>query len=485
MVDRALASGSGLRPPPVGFRRVAATTLRRVFSPNRLLAMLLAPLAVFLGYAVATGRVRYALVLLIASPASWLVSRRRGGLLAGVALILVVPSWLAVGSAQLAVLRVAPLFAATALLTARDFRPNRIDAAVAILLLAAVGSVVIQGMPGTGKVLLNEMIALGFYVGARVVPAAAARKVMTAAHLAGALGALTVIYEWHAGHSIFVDANAYYWNATESTIFRPGGIFGSPPGAATVLAITALLGLPALRSAASARERGVLAVSSLVTVIACVLTLTRASLIGLAVGLAVYLWLSRSSLITPTRMVIGVLVASLVVVVGLPLIQSTGTFQQAVARPGNLGTRESIWQLALPIVFDSPSHLAFGVGAENTVVPGQGGPASAALGSSPSLISEGTHNQYVLALLEQGLVGLGAVVLWLGAMILAGTRTALRVHGDPTVAALTATVVAMAIIFAANNALLHPPSFAVLALAGGLLAGRIDAGNGDTAQPGG
>src|SRR5205807_6110245 len=148
----------------------------------------------------------------------------------------------------------------------------------------------------------------------------------------------------------------------------------------------------------------------------------------------------------------------------LPQLQQSQRFQEALVRPGNLALRASYWQLALPIATSTPGTTLRGIGIEATVVPQFGGSVPARLGAAPALILNGTHNQYVLTFLEQGLIGLGLLVAWSVATLLTGLR-ALREPRDPHLAALIGATASCALVMLANNAMLHAPSFTFFALA--------------------
>lgn len=428
--------------------------------------------ALLLGYVVARFGASVAVALLLLPVGGYLLLRHPlNGLLFGLSVILIVPYWLTLGTAQSAVFRLASLVALLTCLFARRLRLTSVDMAVVALVAVAVLSWLLRDdQGGVGKILLNLFVPLSFYAAGRTVPPDSIPRIMTVALFAGTVGSLSVFYEAYIGHAVFIDPSSYSWNASDSTIFRAGGVFGSPPGAATVLAISSLCGVPAFRAAAGRRRLLVGCCLSL-SVAGCILTFTRASVIGLAVGLVVYLALSRSPLLRPGRLMFGLLALIVVLLVALPTLEGSTRFQRGVVRPGNVTGRIQYWELALPIAKSSPHNLLFGIGPARTLVARQGGTISADLAGAPVLVSYGTHNQYVLALLEQGLLGLAALLVWLGTTIVRGL-IGCRHKIDPTAAALTGAIVAFAIVMMANNAILHPPSLAIGALVSGLLVAR-------------
>jgi O-antigen ligase len=428
--------------------------------------------AVLLGYVVATRGPAPAAALIVVPGGAYLVLRRPlNGLLLGAALILVVPYWYTLGVPQAAVFRIAALLALASCLFASGWRPVTVD--LTVFLLAAVtflGWLLRSDRSGLGPIVVNQLLPLGFYVSARVVPGVRVPRVMLMIFAAGVAGALSVYYEAAVGHAFFVDEQSYSWNASDSTIFRAGGVYGSPPGAATVLAMSALCGLPFVRSAVGRRRA--LSVGCLALIVGgCIVTFTRASVIGLGAGLLVYLWLSRSPLLRPSRVAVGAALVCCTVLLVLPALEQSTLFQRGVVRPGNLAGRASYWRLAIPIAETSAANLSVGIGSARMLAARQGGSIPAELAAAPVLIDHGTHNQYVLALVEQGLVGLGALVAWLAATVLMGVK---RIRaGDPATAALVGSMIAFAVVLLANNAILHPPSFSIAAMTSGLLAARI------------
>lgn len=448
--------------------------MRRISAPTEPLASLawlaVLPAGVGLGYLVASRGAAAAAPLLLALAVYALPRRSLYGLSAGISLVLVVPYWHTLGSPQAGLMRIAVLAALATCLFARGLRPTAVDlSVVAIILVSVLGWILQDSQPGVGRILLTALLPLAFFVAARTVSSDNVPKVMSVALMAGAVGAVTVIYESLVGHLLFADPTSYSWNVTDSTIFRPGGIFGSPPGAATVLALTALFGLSTLST--TGRFRGVAWIALGVTVLACVLTFTRASLIGLGGGVLVYLWLSRSPLLRPGRVVVASLVLVVMTITVLPRLESSTLFQRGIVRPGNLAARESYWRLALPIAEASPRNFILGIGSARTVVSKLGGNTPVELAAAPELVNHGTHNQYVLALLEQGLIGLAVLLAWLITTLVVGIRGRQR-STDPSRAALVGSVVAFAVVMLANNSMLHPPSLAMGALASGLLVAR-------------
>ena len=185
-------------------------------------------------------------------------------------------------------------------------------------------------------------------------------KVMLAVLLAGTVGALTVVFEFLRGHAVFVDPTAYVWSASDSTIFRPGGVFGSPPGAATVLCVVMLIGLGCL--AHGGRRARPLLICLSICAVALVLTFTRGDIVAAGVGMVVFLWLLRSPLLRPLNVAWLLAAVLCTVIVVIPQVQGSQTVQEGILRSGTLADRESYWSAALPVATSSPHNLIFGIG---------------------------------------------------------------------------------------------------------------------------
>lgn len=400
---------------------------------------------------------------------AWTLLRPSRGLALGLILILTVPAWWSLGGRH--VYQYAALFAAWSVLSARRPRLTLID--VALLGYTAIfvlGWVLQSDQPDTWRIVLDQLLMLGVYLGARAVPHHRFPALMKLTLFAGTLGALTVIYEFSRGYSVFIDPTRYRWNASTAGIFRPGGIFGNPPGAATVLMYVVFFGLAGLRSLrGTARALGVICIG--ISTVALVLTFTRAPLIGAGVGLLVFLWLVRSPLLRSRRVAVAGIVLITATVIVLPSLQSDSVFQEGIVRGGNLSARESYWQLALPIAVANPHNLIVGIGTGVLEAPqiSADAPLPYLVAATPQVFENSLHNQYVTTLVEQGLVGLAALMFLLAAIFVPTARAA-RATGDVYYAALAATVVSMSVVLALDTELLHAPSLIMFLVAAGFAA---------------
>ncbi len=272
----------------------------------------LCALAVVMPYILVNRTLTSAFALSILPAALWLGLRPLGGLYIGLAMILSVPSWLTVGAAQASIGRLAAIAAASSLLVNRrvHLRWQVTDFALAAFVAVIVLGWLLQYDPThSGRVVSDELTPIGFYIGARAVPRGRVSTVMAVVLFAGTIGALTVLYEASKGYPIFVSPTQYKWDAP-GALFRPGGIFGSPPEASTTLCIVCLFGLGALADLRG-KVRAAAIVCLMICALALIATFTRAPLIAAAVGILLFLWLTRSPLLRPMRVLwFGVILAA-------------------------------------------------------------------------------------------------------------------------------------------------------------------------------
>lgn len=413
-----------------------------------------------------------AIALAVAPIVCMILLRSYGGVALGMAIILVVPYWKTLGSPQVDVLRLASVFAASSLLWARGLRFTSVDFALAAFVAICVLTWLLEfQQPGAGRVLSSEMTPIGFYLGARAIAPTRQRLVLLVSLVAGTIGAATVIYEYWRGHVVFANPFSYDWSASGSSIFRPGGIFGTPPAASAVLCFIVLVGVA---FALGERGRGrLLALGcTAISSVALLLTFTRAALIAAAIGVLLVLWLVRSSLLRPLRVAWFVVLVAVAYIALLPALERSNTFQEGIVRPGTLAARETYWSVALPVA-TANSHTFFfglGTGALEAVRTAKGVKLPEIIAERPQLTDNSLHSQYVTTLLEQGAIGLGIVVVLLIAGFLPAGRAA-RAERDPLAAAVAAGIVAMAVVMTVDTVFLEAPSFTMLMLVLGLAGG--------------
>lgn len=411
-----------------------------------------------------------AIALVLLGPLALLLTRSYGGLVVGATMVLTLPYSLGLGSAQLTLDRVASAVAvvsmAIAALSGRRWHWHRTDAAVLLYFGVIVLGWLLQNyQPHVGRLVIGELTPIGFYLAARRIPRQHVRLVMFSIFFAGAIGALTVLFERAVGHQVFPSPlNAAAYAGSLTAVFRPSGVFGAPPLAGAVLDFVLLIGLACV-SLARGRVRVLAIVGVLTCGLAVILTFTRADIIGAAIGILIFLVLVRSPVVRPLRAVLMIVTIATMVVAVLPSAQQSVTFQQGIVRPGSLSSRESVWRIALPIATSSTHNLVVGIGTgvfENPIQESQ-------VAAAPSTVTAGIQNQYLTTLVENGLVGLVALLVVLASPIVTAGRSAIR-DRDPIHASLAAAVVALAIGLIANTVLLDSPVDVLFLSAAGLVA---------------
>lgn len=421
------------------------------------------------------------LALPLALVLGWFVfSRPLNGLIAGVVLILVIPYWYKKGVSDLQLTAGLALLSVFTMVTLQrlKLRLTAIDVAVAGLFVAAWVDWWLRGENfAAAKTTANTVLPLVFYLAARLLRGRAARVIMWVLVIAVTLASLTVFYEFAKGSPVFIPASGYDWNQTAAaqltSIFRPGGVFGSPPAAVLALAMAALVAIVLLGECSGRRRRLLLGCLALI-VAAGVLTFTRAGWIGFGVGLVVYVgmmwWRGRVRL---PRWLAVVPAAAVVFVIALPAVSHTSLFQFGVNRGGTFTYRESIWTASLPLVDDTVPHLMFGRGL-NSLLTGQEtrlGGINAGVAETPSLITDGPQNQYVETLLEQGVLGIVLMAVWLGGALVVGVRGIGRVAVSDRrlVAGFTAATVCFLVESYVDSTFRQPNDLVIIAVLTGLL----------------
>jgi O-antigen ligase len=431
-----------------------------------------------------------ALGLVVAAP--FLASRAENGLLVGVALVLLLPSSVAIATPQAGVVRVAVLVSFAGLLVflvhERPMSPSLtlVDLAVAaFLFMGCLSWGVRPHVPNSMQAAVATLLPIGFYVAGRLFGGLAWPRLATVVLVAATAGSCTVLYEFFVAHRpLFANQSSYFWNATGNAIFRPGGVFESPPAAAATLAMVIPIGASLLPGARAAVKRAVWA-CLLISAVALCVTFTRAGVIGLAGGLVLYLALLRPPRIG--RLVYaGILVATVIGLFVLPKVARTSWYEQGVVRPGSLSVRESYWSAAWPVIVNSPQHLIVGHGINSLVRDPTGREALADpqidIAAVPTLSTLSPHSQYVRTLVEEGVVGLVLLLAWLGLSLLLAARGAWRAPPlDRAPLAACAAAVACFLIGAyVSDALRETTPFAIVALASGV--GVTLAGSGRRAE---
>jgi O-antigen ligase len=433
--------------------------------------------ALVLGWLIGHGKAGLPAAAAVAIPlVIYVTARPVRGVAVALLIVLLVPASTTFASGKVNVIRLSAVLVAAALIldlyeSPRVRRVDLVDWSVlAFAGVGLIGWLVTSQPPHSSAFAINYLLPFAFYAGARRFGAQADRLLLIL-FVGASLASLTVIYEALFAHrALFADPTSYYWNATTVHIFRPGGVFGSPPTAASLLAMTLLCGLPLLARARGMRRRG-LAFCFAVSSLALILTFTRGPLLGFALGVLVYAVLLGPS--TWARYVyIGGTVAVVITIVFLPRIETMTWFQKGVVRGGTLTSRQVVWNQTQGLITDSRGHELLGHGINSLVVgtrwlPGEPDPDIAAV---PGLALQGAQNQYIRTLIEGGLLGLLLLLGWVLGTVVKGASAALRgIVKRRDVAALVAACVAFCVAALVEDALRQTQTFVVLALVTGLI----------------
>jgi O-antigen ligase len=280
---------------------------------------------------------------------------------------------------------------------------------------------------------LNPLLGVRFFVATAVVPLGlyAAARLMVSRDLllptlwtllgSGTVAAVTVLIEWAHGSVLFSDPARYQWEGGGGEIYRPGGVLGGSPAAAIGLSMILLATLALVR----VRRRLVLACDG-VMLLAIIATYSRAGWVALAAGLLVVGYL------LPYRHWGAVVYAlALVAVAALVFrghISNAQAYRQGVIRPGSTSGRLDFLHQSWPMATDTPRHFLVGRGYYAYL---RNPTPDANMLAHPVIVERGgPHNEYVRALLEQGVIGLILLVAWLGYAMRAGVRAVRRGEGD-------------------------------------------------------
>jgi O-antigen ligase len=126
----------------------------------------------------------------------------------------------------------------------------------------------------------------------------------------------------------------------------------------------------------------------------------------------------------------------------------------------------------VPIATANAHNLILGIGTAALETPqvSSTAPVKAVVARVPQAYDGSLHSQYVTTLVEQGLIGLTALVVFLVAALSRAARAAWA-NRDAIFAAVAGSLVSFAIAMSVGTDLLHGPSFAMLMVASGIAAG--------------
>ncbi len=344
------------------------------------------------------------------------------GYLGAVVVLLVVPYFYA------HVWLVAPFLGAVGLVagTASN-RVHSMDVIVLALCLWFTESWLFHPQLGiTTRIFIEGMLPFQYYLWTRLcLSERLLPKLQWVILLAGGFASLTLLLEAVRGKVLFADPQRYQWGGNSTEIFRAGGIFGGSPAAGVIFAALLLM-LPLMFRGQLHRRVVRLALASMALALA--LTYARSgyvALVGGAMLLAVTLPFRRW---VPAALVAFALSIPVFTVLTSPStlnsIATTKLVNSGLLRIDTIVDRFSYFNLARPLLDDSTSHLLVGRGFDAFEAPGAEDPGMA---TNPTLIQRGgPHDDYMRAILEQGVIGLGLVLLWLGGSVAIGLRTLRR-----------------------------------------------------------
>lgn len=456
-------------------RSTSAAALSRLAAPVALLGAGL--LALSFGWLLSHGRSTLpAAAVLGALLVVPLTRDPRRGLVWALVIVLLVPASTTFASGKLSTIRIAAAFVllAVALDLYNDPRIKRlttVDWFVAAFGVVGIGGWLFEPQPPHGSAFaLNYLLPLAFYVGARRF-GRHAEGLLSVAFIGASLASLTVLYEAVVAHRpLFADPTSYYWSATSAHIFRPGGVFGGPPQAASVLAMSTLCGLPLLYRARGLNRVG-LGACFVVSFAAMMLTFTRGPILGFVVGLVVF-----SALLGPASWAryayVGGALAVIVAVLFLPRLETSTWFEKGVLRTGTLSARQVVWNQTAALITNSATHELFGHGTNSIVIgtPWLPGAPPSDIAQVPALTEAGAQNQYIRTLIEGGATGLLLLVGWVFGAAAVGAKASFRgAHNRRTVAALTGACVAFAVTALVDDALRQTQTAVLIALLTGLI----------------
>lgn len=376
-----------------------------------------------------------ALFLTMLIPFGVALAQRPGyAVLFGVGVVLVVPASSYLGLATATPLRVGALVALISLLSTRRSRLRSSDVGViGIVTLAALLWAMNQGLGVSLSTMTIVLLPFTFYLCVRVNGAAdMLRPALWVLFACGIVGALTVVAEATVGHSIFFDPLAYQYRALTGQVFRPEGIYASPPGAAIAL------GMIVLSTAGLFREkRWTVGLGASLMLIAIILTFGRAGWLGLVFGSATFYLLVSWQTGASRRLVLIVIGAGIVSLAGalfvLPDFKTNEKVQSALVRSEASAQREDIFTLTRSLIADDGQHILAGRGPGMILGVNNGDPVRLDTGivSTPLILERGgPHSTYLLVLIEQGIFGLFFVMLWLVGSVTIGAVAARRFTGQ-------------------------------------------------------
>ena len=402
--------------------------------------------ALILGYLIGDGQEKWVAVLVALAATAVLASSREAFLGFAFAVVILVPTdWISGALVGVPAARLPRILVALALIhVARALYDGTARTAFArwTLVDSAVLAYLVIGSMGMGSltreiVYVWEQVVVGpvaLYCVGRTIGAqrGLSKTASGTIVIAGALLALSVLFDGASGYAHFSHAGADYgWSESVSSVFRPGGTIGQPVRAAT-LSTLCLAWLP-LWFITFRRQRSGLILVAVMLLTAVALSFTRAAWLSAALIVLMYIGVLRGwkSAAFVSAAVLGT--AAWMV----SAYANSREFFMAVLRPDTIAYRLRLWNYAGQAAERRTLwQLVAGAGILSSRNPN----ASAAY----SLALSGTHNAYLTALLEHGVLGLVAYVGVVAGPAFVGAR-ALKHGVEPGVRAAGMALVGLSL----------------------------------------
>ncbi|TMK97689.1 MAG: hypothetical protein E6G34_08290 [Actinobacteria bacterium] len=401
--------------------------------------------------------------------AAFVIMRRRGyGFLLAVGLLMLVPYW------YKHVWLIAPVAMALGLFA--GIAPTRLrvvdNCVIVLTTVLAISWLSHPELGISGTTFIQGVLPLVYYFGARLtVTDRLLPRVQWTLVLAGGVAACTVLFEAAHGAPLFAAPRTYQWIGSKSLLFRAGSIFGGSPTAATILAVVLLLSVAVYQ-----RHRRLVAGIMTIILAGLITTFDRAGLMALLAGGTLL------AILVPYRHWGRLALAALALSIPIYAVTSSPATLEALAtsrvvgeglvRSSTIAERANLAAAAKAVMSDSTMHLAFGRGFDALEATGK---LDANLASYPDLwfAHHGPNNDYLRAILEQGIVGLGVILAWLaGALWLGITTCWVLPKNSPSrtvIAGLTAATLGYMVAAAGHDFLHNVADLSIAALVTGVL----------------
>lgn len=439
---------------------------------DRRLLLLPLLLAALTGASIAVvGPVAPALLLGLAMAATLVYYRPYLATWAGMSVMVMIPPFLLFAGDRLSAPRAGLMIGLTIVVVGSIRRITVPDVFAAAFVLYSAGfSILVLDSGVPVSFLVDMLLPVTFYFFARfLLPWQRDRQAWPFLVLC-AVGSVAVLADLAFGQALLAPSTGYDFDANPgSALFRPAGLFSSPPTAAIVLSMLALASLAVLSPA-----RKTTAAVLCITGVAILATFGRAGWAGAIVGLVVFIALYRPARAAARRYAVPAVAGVVVALALLSFVEipNNETVELGVIRGSTVESRESLIGLAAPLITDSPEHALFGRGSGTFLAFNVESalPLDPGLAASPFLLERGgPHSSYALLLLEVGIVGFLLWGAWGLTTVLRGISVARRTETQLYPAALTAALTVFFVASLFHDAVIAVQAYGLAAFIGGLL----------------